>query len=254
MKKSIATVVTFFAAIAAGVNANAQAQSFTISKTQAGDSTLYAYKKQRIENLPWIQAYQAEDGTILRAADCTGWGIEGFLGYHATSGYQTPEGGISVRFDNKEFTYRLSASIFSRKYNSEAINAGKRYLSYAVDGAFHVNLYAGGFQENIVSVYGNVGYLYGQHRYEVGEAEVEEGTVLKSIKHNGSGLTYGGGFEYCRNFFARGNSLRVRVGYKTLPNTFVNNTKINGTVYVQIGFTFGLTRNKISNTISNHYK
>lgn len=247
--KIFAIVVTFVAIIAASVNANAQDQSFKITKSQSGDSTLQAYERQRLEDLPWVHAYQLEDKTILKAADCIGWGVEGFLGYHAASGYQTPEAGISIRFDNKKVTYRVSASLLSRKYNNEAIDAGKRYMSYAVDGAFHLNLYAGGHHDNIVSVYATGGYLYGQHRYEVGEAEVEEGTILKSVKHNGSGITYGGGLEYRHIPYASGNSINVRIGYKSLPNTFVNDTKINGTFYVQVGFTFGVKRNRVSNKI-----
>lgn len=227
-------------------NLAAQAQNFTIHKSEVGDSVMNSYEKQRLEDLPWIQAFQAEDGTILKAADATGWGVEGYMGYHFVTGYSTPELGLSVRFDNKRVSYRLSASALSRKYNSEAIDAGKRYLSYAVDGAFHINLYAGGYHENVLSVYGNIGYIYGQHRYYVGEAEIEEGTIATSVKHNGSGVTYGGGVEYRRNFFATGNSLAFRAGYKTLPNTYVNDTRIHGTFYVQVGFTFGIKRNKVS--------
>lgn len=227
-------------------NLAAQAQNFTIHKSEVGDSVLNLYKEQCMENMDWMQGYTAQDGTPLKFANATGFGAEAYMGYHFVTGYSTPELGVSVRYDNKKVSYRVSASILSRKYNSEAIEAGKRYLSYAVDGAFHINLYAGGYHENVVSVYGNVGYIYGQHRYYVGEAEIEEGTIATSVKHNGSGVTYGGGVEYRRNFFATGNSLSFRAGYKTLPNTYVNDTRIHGTFYVQVGFTFGIARNRFS--------
>lgn len=241
MKKIFAIIVVITLNV---VNFAAQAQNFTIHKSEQGDSVLSSYKEERIKDLPWIQAFQAEDGTILRRADATGWGVEAFVGYDFVTGFNTPEGGIGLRFDNKRVSYCFYGSVLSREYNGEAMQAGKRYLSYAVDGVFHINLYAGGYHENIVSVFGHVGYMYGQHRYFVGEAQVEEGTVLTSVKHNGSGVTYGGGVEYRRNFFARGNSLSFRAGYKTLPNTFVNNTKVHGAFYMQVGFTFGFCRHR----------
>ena len=226
---------------------NAQSTDFIINKSETGMESLSAYKEQRLEDLPYIQAYQAEDGTILKAADCTGWGIEVFAGagyMHAAPRFITPEAGVSFRYDAKKVSYRVSASALWREYNAESIEPGKKYVSYSADAAFHVNLINKGWHVNVLSLYANIGYMYGQHRYAV-NAETEEGVWSTVVKHNGSGITYGGGLEYRAQFFATGNSLTIRAGYKTLPNTYVNNTHIEGMVYMSIGFNFGIGRNRI---------
>lgn len=227
----------------------ANAQTFPMKRTAEGDKSLSSYKEERLKSLPYIQAFQASDGTILKAADSEGFGIEIFAGYHyAEEQYHAPSFGLSGRYDAKKVSYRLSASATTREYNDEAVKAGNRYWSYAADGAFHVNLFNRGYHVNVLSVYGTIGYLYGQHRYAVGEEiDVNGDTIQKTVKHNGSGVTYGGGLEYRRQFFATGNALSIRCGYRTLPNTFVNNTKVFGTLYAEIGFNFGCKRSRVRN-------
>lgn len=228
----------------------ANAQTFQMKRSGDGDQSLGSYKEQRLESLPYIQAYQLDNGKIIKAADSEGWGIEVFAGYHyAEEAYHSPEVGLSGRYDAKKVSYRVSVSALQREYNTEAVDAGDKYWSYAADGAFHVNLFNRGYHVNVLSVYGTVGYIYGKHRYAVGEQETADGTgtILKTVKHNGSGVTYGGGIEYRRQFFATGNALSIRVGYRTLPNTYVNNTRIHGTVYAEIGFNFGCGRNRVRN-------
>ncbi len=217
-----------------------------MNRSQNGDASLSAYEQERLEALPYIQAYQASDGTVLKSADSEGFGVEIFAGalYVLPEEYFTPEMGLSFRYDAKKVSYRVSASALTRQYNAESIEPGKRYWSYAADAAFHVNLLNKGWHVNVLSLYGNVGYLYGRHRYAV-ETETEEGTYTTTIKHNGSGITYGGGLEYRCQFFATGNSLTVRAGYKTLPNTYVNDTRVQGSVYIQLGFNFGCGRNRV---------
>lgn len=224
------------------------AQDFVMNESEAGLSSLSAYKEQRLEELPYIQAYQAEDGSILKAADCTGWGIELFAGagYMHADPYFTPEAGLSFRYDAKKVSYRVSASALWREYNAESIEPGKKYVSYSADAAFHVNLINKGWHVNVLSLYANIGYMYGQHRYAV-KAEIEEGTWSTVVKHNGSGITFGGGLEYRAQFFATGNALVLRAGYKTLPNTYVNNTHIEGMVYMSLGFNFGINRSRVRN-------
>lgn len=251
--KIMKSIVKNIAVIATVVVANvfvAQAQDTKPQFSTVGDSVLNSYKEQRLEDSPWVQAYQVIDGPragqILKAADATGWGIEAFAGASmTTSGFITPQGGLSIRYDAKKVTYRLSASVLQREYNEEAINSGKRYMSYAADAAFHFNLCKWGYYENFLSLYANVGYIFGKHSYKVGEAEVEEGTIVSSVRHNGSGLTFGGGIEYRRQMFATGNAWTVRVGYDAIPNTFVNNTKRNGMLEGSVGFVFGANRKRV---------
>lgn len=237
----------FFFAVMALINMMfmANAQEFNLNTSSDGLESLSSYKDKRLEKLPYIQAFQADNGQILKAADTEGFGIEVFAGWHMATGFNTPEAGLSFRYDAKKVSYRLSASALTREYNDEALAAGERYWSYSADAAFHVNLFNRGFHENVLSLYGNIGYIYGQHRYRVGEEQVEEGTLIRTVKHNGSGVKFGGGIEYRRQFFASGNALTIRVGYNTLPNTFVNNTKIHGTAYLQVGFNFGCARNRV---------
>ena len=251
MKNFNKYVVAGIAMLAISVSVNAQesvkdSTDFVINKSESGLSSLAAYKEQRMEDLPYIQFYQADDGTILKAADAVGWGIELFAGagYMHADPYFTPEAGLSVRYDAKKVSYRVSASALWREYNAESIEPGKKYISYSADAAFHVNLLNEDWHVNVLSLYANVGYMYGQHRYAL-NAETEDGTWSTVIKHNGSGLTFGGGLEYRAQFFATGNALTVRAGYKTLPNTYVNDTHTEGMAYISIGFNFGIGRNKV---------
>ncbi len=225
--------------------ASAQAQKFEIIRTSEGDSALADYKNQLLEDLPYLQAYQEDSGNVLKAAATCGWGVEVFAGagYLHADPYFTPEAGLSVRYDAKKVSYRVSASALWREYNAESIEPGKKYISYAADAAFHVNLIDGKWHVNMLSLYANIGYMYGQHRYAVNEAGAEEGEGWSAVvKHNGSGVTFGGGLEYRCQFFGTGNALTIRAGYKTLPNTYVNDTRTEGMVYMSIGFNFGLKR------------
>lgn len=223
---------------------SAQAQNRVTS-----ENNLQSYKESRLKKIPTVQAYQATDGTILKGADAFGWGIEPFVGASAFEDgrYITPEAGVNFRFDQKRWSARVGASALYRQYNAEAIDAGQDYLSYCADAALHVNLVSGGYYRNILNVFVTGGYMFGKHNYKVGEAEVEEGTILTSVRHNGSGLTWGGGLEYRAQFFATGNALTIRVGYKNVPNTYVNNTKHNGMLYAQVGFNIGVARCRVKN-------
>ena len=128
----------------------------------------------------------------------------------------------------------------SRQYNAEAIDAGKRYFSYGTDATFHVNLMRLGQSEHVLNIFAQGGYLFGMHRKAVEELN---GAPLY---HNGSGLTYGGGLEYRWQIHATGNALTLRAGYKDTPNTFVNDTKHPGMIYMHLGFNIGIKRNRIN--------
>ena len=142
---------------------NAQNKDFSFEKSKNGQESLAAYEQQRLEDLPYIQAYQAEDGTVLKAADTEGFGIEVFVGagYLHADPYFTPEAGLSFRYDAKKVSYRVSASALWREYNAESIEPGKKYVSYAADAAFHVNLLNKGWHVNVLSMYADIGYMYG---------------------------------------------------------------------------------------------
>ena len=225
---------------------SASAQSFELKRTGNGDASLRKYEKQRLEALPYIQAYQASDGTILRSADATGWGVELFGGadYSLRADYFTPRGGVNVRYDGKKFSYRLGASVINREYNEEAETAEQRYLAYSALAAVNVNLFTSRDRVHVFALYAEGGYLFGKHTYRVGEQETDDAVVIKRVRHNGSGITYGGGIEYRVQFFASGNALTFRAGYQNTLDTFVNNTKQGGMIGVQLGFNFGIARNK----------
>lgn len=225
---------------------SASAQSFELKRTGNGDASLRKYEKQRLEALPYIQAYQASDGTILRSADATGWGVELFGGadYSLRADYFTPRGGVNVRYDGKKFSYRLGASVINREYNEEAETAEQRYLAYSALAAVNVNLFTSRDRVHVFALYAEGGYLFGKHTYRVGEQETDDAVVIKRVRHNGSGITYGGGIEYRVQFFASGNALTFRAGYQNILDTFVNNTKQGGMAGVQIGWNFGIARNR----------
>lgn len=225
---------------------SASAQSFNMKRTTNGDNSLKKYERQRLEALPFIQAFQASDGTILRSADATGWGVEIFGGgdYSLRADYFTPRGGVNVRYDGKKFSYRLGASVINREYNEEAETAEQRYLAYSALAGINVNLFSSRNRVHVLALYAEGGYLFGKHSYKVSEEETDSQVIVKRVKHNGSGITYGGGIEYRAQFFATGNALTFRAGYQNALSTFVNNTKQGGLVGVQIGWNFGIARNK----------
>jgi len=221
------------------------AMAILATATATAQDNLTAYKEQRLENMPYIQAYQTDEGEILKSADACGWGVEIFAGYNLSETINSPVAGLSGRYDGKKVSYRLSVSAMTREYNDEAIEAGKRYFAYAAEGAFHVNLFNKGYHTNVLSLYATVGYIYGKHHYAVADIEVEDGTIERSVRHNGSGLTYGGGIEYRRQFFATGNALAIRIGCQRLPDTWNNNTKDKVMYGATLGFNFGLGRNRV---------
>lgn len=240
MKKSI-----FFVVAMVMMTVTASAQSF-VKRTGNGDASLAKYERQRLESLPYIQAYQASDGVILKSADATGWGVEFFGGadYSLRADYFTPRGGINVRYDAKKFSYRLGASVINREYNEESELAGQRYLAYSALAGINVNFFTSRNRVHVLALYAEGGYLFGKHSYKVGEEETDEEIIIKRVRHNGSGITYGGGLEYRVQFFATGNALTFRAGYQNALSTFVNDTKQGGLVGLQLGWNFGIARNR----------
>lgn len=240
MKKIIFISVTMMMAVTAA------AQNFEMKRTGNGDTSLKNYERQRLESLPYIQAFQASDGTILKSADATGWGLEIFGGgdYSLRADYFTPRGGINLRYDGKKTSYRLGASVINREYNEEAETAEQRYLAYSALAGVNVNLFTSKNRVHVLALYAEGGYLFGKHTYKVGEEENDSEIIVKRVRHNGSGITYGGGIEYRAQFFATGNALVFRAGYQNTLDTFVNNTKQGGMIGVQLGFNFGIARNK----------
>ena len=225
---------------------SASAQSFNMKKTSNGDASLAKYERQRLESLPYIQAYQASDGVILKSADATGWGVELFGGadYSLRADYFTPRGGLNVRYDAKKLSYRLGASVINREYNEESELAGQRYLAYSALAGINVNLFTSRNRVHVLALYAEGGYLFGKHSYKVGEEETDSEIIIKRVRHNGSGITYGGGLEYRVQFFATGNALTFRAGYQNALSTFVNDTKQGGLLGMQLGWNFGIARNR----------
>ena len=265
MKKSFFTIIMMVASIVG--NANAQELNVrTVSidgqegyfvPTDKASATTASYLDKKLTNIPYYQGVDVERRTTVgdvvyveklggKGAEAFGHGIEIFAGAGVcenTNGgaFITPEVGLRYRHDWRWVSVSVGAYALSRQYNSEAIQAGERYFSYGTDATFHVNFLCLGQYEHVFSVYGQGGYLFGKHR-----KAIEELNNVPLI-HNGSGLTFGGGIEYRWQIHATGNALTFKVGYKHLPNTFVNNTKKHGLIEAQIGFNFGIKRHRTNN-------
>jgi hypothetical protein len=218
MKKNILVAIVAIMALVANNSANAQT-------AKIGDESLMAFKESHLEKLPyWVQGYMASDGTVLKAANCTGWGVEVFAGYDFGTTYNTPEGGASVRYTAKKVAYRLSGTVLSRKHNDEAVNPEKRYYAYAADAALHYNLFTDprGFRQRFVSIFGSIGYMHDNHEIQVAEDAISANeTVIKYVSHTGSGLTFGVGLEGMYNVFATGQSVFVRLELKHTQSAWV---------------------------------
>jgi len=228
--------------------------SYSVSGGKASSTEVANYLEKALQDLPDYQSVTVSkkraDGTIEvlggKGAEAFGHGLEIYAGATAMQnaisegGFYSPEAGIRYRHDWRWTSLTVGASALSRQYNAEAIDAGKRYFTYGADATFGVNVMRAGQSEHILNIFAQGGYLFGKHRKAVEELN---GTPLY---HNGSGLTYGGGLEYRWQIHTTGNALILRAGYKHIPNTFVNDTKHNGMVYVQLGFNIGIKRNRIN--------
>lgn len=202
-----------------------------------------------LNNLPQFQTivvYEGDSIVAARGAEAFGHGIEifagaGFMRNSINNGaFITPEVGLRYRHDWQRLGLTVGVSVLTRQYNAEAIDAGKRYFSYGTDATFHVNVLRLGQYEHILNLYAQGGYIFGKHRKAIEELN---GAPLY---HNGSGLTWGGGIEYRWQIHATGNALTLRAGYKDIPNTYVNDTKHHGMLYVQVGFNIGVSRMRIN--------
>jgi hypothetical protein len=243
--------IVSYAQVSVSMNDN----GYNVSGGKTNSKEVAAYLEKSLQNLPDYQSVtvlkKKADGTteVVRAkgAEAFGHGLEIFAGCGATrdavsadKGFFTPEVGLRYRYDWRWTSITVGASAITRQYNAEAIDAGERYHSYGADLTFGVNIMRVKQSEHILNVFGQGGYLFGAHRKAIEELN---GTPLY---HNGSGLTYGGGIEYRWQIHATGNALTVRAGYKSVPNTYVNETKHPGMVYMQLGFNFGIKRNRVN--------
>ena len=222
---------------------------FVLVATNLDASQDSLFVNRYLNSLPQFQTitvYENDSLVAARGAEAFGHGIElfagaGFMRNAVSDGvFVTPELGLRYRHDWQRVSLTVGTSVLLRQYNAEAIDAGKIYFSYGTDATFHVNLLRLGQYEHILNVFAQGGYIFGKHRKAVEELN---GSPLY---HNGSGLTWGGGMEYRWQIHATGNALTVRAGYKDIPNTFVNDTRHPGMIYVELGFNIGVKRMRIN--------
>ena len=237
------------------------AQSVSVGMTNTGyevtggrtnSAEVAAYLEKSLQDLPDYQSVvvikkKGETREVVggKGAEAFGHGIEVFAGCGVTQnqisdgGFYTPEVGLRYRYDWRWTSITVGASALTRQHNAEAMNAGKRYHSYGADLTFGVNVMRVKQSEHVLNIYGQGGYLWGTHNKLIEE-------LNRPLYHNGSGLTFGGGLEYRWQIHATGNALTVRAGYKNVPNTFVDDTKHPGMLYMQLGFNIGIKRNRIN--------
>ena len=247
--------VSVYTVSAQNVSVDITTAGYEVKGGKSNSKEIAAYLEKSLKDLPDYQSVtvlkKKADGTTetirAKGAEAFGHGLEIFAGcgvsrdaMSADKGFYTPEVGLRYRHDWRWISLTVGATALTRQYNAEAIEAGKRYFSYGADATFHVNIMNVGQSEHILNVFGQGGYIFGKHRKAIEELN---GSPLS---HNGSGLTYGGGLEYRWQIHATGNALTVRAGYKDIPHTFVNNTKHDGMLYIQLGFNIGIKRNRVN--------
>lgn len=271
MKKMFFATALLVAAIASNNNASAQELNVRMVRIDGQEgyfvpsdkvsATTASYLNEALTDLPYYQAIDVERRTTRgdvvtveklggKGAEAFGHGIEIFAGVNVcensvTEGaFFSPEFGIRYRHDWRWVSVSIGGSAMMRQYNAEAIDPGTTYLAYASDARFHVNVLCMGQYEHVINLYAQGGYLFGKHRKDV---QVNQEGQCVPLAHNGSGLTFGGGIEYRWQMHATGNALTLNLGYKHFPSTYVGNTHKAGSLYLQVGFNFGVKRHRVNN-------
>lgn len=232
---------------------------FALNISDDGQSSLEQFKGQLLSRLPFVQYYQRDDGTIVKAAQSEGWGLELGVGYVYTfgnaysRGVHSPLIELSPRYDARWVSVRAEIGALMRERHMEDIEAGAPYIAFATDFAFHVNLWNDrlpfneGFNNHVVSLYGSIGYMFDQHRTEVGILIDDDRNLYQLIEeHRASGLTYGFGVEYQWRIHAFGNGLILRLGAKNIPQSFVEHTERQWQLSASVSFNIGINRNRFA--------
>lgn len=233
--------------------------AFPLQVSDEGQSSLEEFKGRLLTRLPFVQYYQRDDGTVIKAAQSEGWGIEIGAGYAYTlgnawsDGSHTPIVELSPRYDARWISLRAEISVLMRERHKEDVNPGAPYMAFAGDVVFHVNLWNDqlpfneGFNNHVVSLYGSVGYLFDQHRTEVGTLIDADKNLYQLVEeHRASGMTYGFGLEYQWRIHARGNGLIFRLGAKNIPQSFVEHTERQWQLSASVAFNIGINRNRFA--------
>lgn len=232
---------------------------FELNVTDEGQASLDEFRERSLEDMRFTQYYQDEDGTVVKSAQSEGWGVECGLGYSYmwgnawSNGAHSPMFEIAPRYDGRWISFRTEIGLLMRKRHNEDLKPEDPYLSFYTDLAFHVNLwndqepFNAGFNNHVISLYGSVGYMYDQHRSEVGVLVDEEKNLYEAIEeHRASGVTYGFGLEYQWRIHAMGNALILRVGAKNVPQSFVGHTESQWQLEAKLAVNIGIKRNRYS--------
>ena len=223
----------------------AVADTVAVNDSVVYHPTVVDYAK-KLNNKEFFQVVRfADNGEILEISKVTGIGLEIDLGgnYITRENHFSPEAFIGFRYDGKHLSYRVSTGISYRLLNKESIDAGDKFFTYMANAALHVNVIYPKPWRNCLSLFGEVGYIFDQHKQLVDNVTDGDGQqYVRYVDHKGSGLAFGGGLEYRHNNFAKPHAFVVRAGVKVIPDAFWNVTKSNVFADVTIGWIFGLKR------------
>jgi len=240
--KDIFTVVIF------GVVVNSQAQEVIDFKSldhefveEVAERNFYNdYRTFEV-----IEVSESGDSTVVasvktEARPNTGFEIGASVGAETFNGFFTPTFNVNAGYLGKRFSFIGTVGIGSSEYNSEASNAGDKYLM--VKATFGIGLKLvdwgnakGYLSQNQIELLAEGGYM-GKRNYNAYSAESELYELTQDVRVKGATITYGAYLKYTHKVWMKGLNMFVKAGAFVGHEYYASGSKAKLGAAVQIGF------------------